>query len=547
MKRIFLYIAITASIMSLSAQTANDAITFGQQYHGGTARYMAMGGAFNALGGDFSTLSVNPAGIGIYRSNEFTFTMDLRFSESTTIVDDKITQIKDIPLSPYNTSFTETKSNFNLNSVGYVSGSDLGNSGLVRINFGFGYNRLKNYHKAYRAEVWESPHSLTDNWARSLNEDELSTLGAYLADRTYVLNRLENNAGQILKYESPLFNNNRVDYVKDVVEEGRINEWVFSTGGNVGHWLYFGATFGLQDINIRKEYFQTEYLYIDGLANSYQRYYFDDNDNQQPDVIDAINSDRYTYYSQEYTNGIGLNGKFGIIVRPLDIFRFGVAIHSPTVNFLTVESYGDMTNFTAYYDEKNNFIDPSEGGTPGEDSYTEDDYDYRTITPYKVNASAAVILGKFLAIDAEVDMVDYSTMKIKDTNGGTYVYTDANNAIKEMYKTAYNARIGAELKFAQVFALRAGASYYGSPYENNITYDGSGNMFDAADYIGDRFDYSGGFGIRAGDFFLDMAYIRSIQDNRTMVYDGALSPNEFYEMGLNHTTNRYMMTLGFKF
>mgnify|MGYP002233871926 CR=1 FL=1 len=36
----------------------------------GTARFVGMGGAMGALGGDISTIGTNPAGIGIYRSND---------------------------------------------------------------------------------------------------------------------------------------------------------------------------------------------------------------------------------------------------------------------------------------------------------------------------------------------------------------------------------------------------------------------------------------------------------------------------------------------
>lgn len=533
MKYITLFITLMASVLTLSAQSAQDAITFGQQYHGGTARYMSMGGAFNALGGDFSTLSVNPAGLGIYRSNEFSLTGDLRFSSSTTGFSD------DAPLSPLATEMTETKTNFNLNSVGYVAGSDMGSDGLVRLNFGFGYNRLKNYHKSYRGEVLGSAHSLTDSWAQPLDG---ASSGAFVADQAYLMNRVDNGNG--IELMSPLIEGATTDYVKNVIEEGRINEWVFSVGGNVGHVLYFGGTFGIQDINIEKQYTQTEYFlntpHSDPFYNDKSYHRFSD-DGATEHAYEANDEDYFNYYSQEYTNGTGLNGKFGIIVRPLDIFRFGVAVHSPTINFVTVDHYAELYNNTYYIDDNN---EETSGGKGFEDPASQD---YRTVSPYKVHASAAIILGKFLAIDAEVDMIDYSTMKIKDTNGGSYAYNEANASIKEMYKTSYNARIGAEMKFAQVVALRAGAAYYGSPYENNITYDGSNNMVDAADYSGDRFDYSAGFGIRSGDFFLDMAYIKSIQKNRTMVFDGAISPNGFEEMKLDDSTNRFMMTMGFKF
>ena len=48
-----------------SAQNEEDAIRFSRISPFGTARSAAMGGAFGALGGDLSTLSTNPGGIGV--------------------------------------------------------------------------------------------------------------------------------------------------------------------------------------------------------------------------------------------------------------------------------------------------------------------------------------------------------------------------------------------------------------------------------------------------------------------------------------------------
>ena len=65
-----------------SAQTAVEALEFTQSDMKGTARFMSMGGAFTALGGDLSTLTQNPGGIGIYRSNEVGVTMDIDIMSS---------------------------------------------------------------------------------------------------------------------------------------------------------------------------------------------------------------------------------------------------------------------------------------------------------------------------------------------------------------------------------------------------------------------------------------------------------------------------------
>ena len=76
------YILIIAGILFLfsagEAQNEVDALRFSQHYPVGTARSVGLGGAVGALGGDFTSLSVNPAGIGLYRQSEINlFTLTL--------------------------------------------------------------------------------------------------------------------------------------------------------------------------------------------------------------------------------------------------------------------------------------------------------------------------------------------------------------------------------------------------------------------------------------------------------------------------------------
>ena len=68
MKNIVLFSAIAL----LAANTANAQETYenaklANQDLNGTARYVGMGGAMDALGADLSTISSNPAGIGLFR------------------------------------------------------------------------------------------------------------------------------------------------------------------------------------------------------------------------------------------------------------------------------------------------------------------------------------------------------------------------------------------------------------------------------------------------------------------------------------------------
>lgn len=535
MKKYSIITLLVLFTLGVQAQTANDALMIGQHNAGGSARYMSMSGAFNALGGDFSTLSFNPAGLGVYRSSEFTMTGDLNFITTTAKVRPN--------LSTPATSISDMKANINLQNLGYVINTQLNSSGLVSLNFGFGYNRLKNYHRSYRAEAFSSPHSLTDNWAYSINTNGLNgaTTGAYVADQAYLLNTVR-SGDYITDAKSPLLDGSSVDYIKDVVEKGRINEWVFSVGGNYDHRVYFGATIGIQDIKMEKDFNQTEYFLNIAEAGhtnegeSYLRY-----ESAFTDRIYISNDEDYfNYNTLEKTDGFGLQAKFGVIVRPIDILRIGFALHTPSVNFMTVNQSSELTNNTWYFDDSGN---ESAGATGYEEL---NQYEYRTVSPYKVHFSTAVTLGKRVALDAEVDMIDYSSMRVMGSEGRTSTYESANDAIKAMYQMAYNARFGAEFKLMPALALRAGLAYTGSPFENNIYYKNN-NPEDAADYVGDRYTYSLGFGYRAGDFFIDCAYVLNQQSARTFVYDDAIDVYEFDEMDLDQSISQFMMTVGMKF
>ena len=70
--------------VSVWAQSEIDAYRFSQREESGSARYLSMGGAFGALGGDISAMSTNPGGLGIYRSSEVVTGVSLSFMRTNT-------------------------------------------------------------------------------------------------------------------------------------------------------------------------------------------------------------------------------------------------------------------------------------------------------------------------------------------------------------------------------------------------------------------------------------------------------------------------------
>jgi len=73
LKYLFSLILISLSLTAI-AQTDIDALNYSRWTSGATARSLAVGGAFGALGGDISTMNTNPAGLGVFRASEIALT-----------------------------------------------------------------------------------------------------------------------------------------------------------------------------------------------------------------------------------------------------------------------------------------------------------------------------------------------------------------------------------------------------------------------------------------------------------------------------------------
>ena len=70
MKKIFLSLLLGSSIVTLAQETTiNDALRYSINNLTGTARFRGMSGAFGAVGGDLSSINVNPAGSLFFNNN----------------------------------------------------------------------------------------------------------------------------------------------------------------------------------------------------------------------------------------------------------------------------------------------------------------------------------------------------------------------------------------------------------------------------------------------------------------------------------------------
>lgn len=134
---LFLVFSINFSAQSLDFHDLG--ILFSQNDHNGTARFMAMGGAFGALGGDVSSIHNNPAGLTVFNNSVFSGSLQLRDTET---------------LSNYYGSSTLTNNQFfNLSQAGTVLVFDTSsfNSDWNKFAVGFNYRITNDFDNRFTA------------------------------------------------------------------------------------------------------------------------------------------------------------------------------------------------------------------------------------------------------------------------------------------------------------------------------------------------------------------------------------------------------------
>lgn len=485
MKKI-LYIVFVSLLISnyLLAQNEVDALRYSQNFYGGTARAVSMGSAFGALGGDFSCLSTNPAGIGVYRKTELTFTPSLFYASN------KSTYL--------GSDFSDYKYNFNLNNFGFVAAFNSGeDKGWVNLNIGFGYNRLNNFHRNVLIKGVNDNNSMTDYFALRANgqtPDDLISDGSYFNEGLAWDAYLINPDTSINNLYHSAFNKYGEIQRKSIKSEGSLGEYLFSMGANYSHKFYLGGTIGIQSVKFEEN---SVYKEID-----------------EENVINNFSS--FTFNQHLKTSGAGFNFKLGTIFRPVDWVRFGFAVHTPTLLVLedvysnSIES--DLEDTTLSFNSK------------------EGKYMYELSTPLKAMGSLAFVIKKVALISVDYEFIDYSTARLRADD---YDFYDENNNIQMNYTAASNIRAGAEYRFEN-YSFRGGYSIYGNPFntsnmDNNTT----------------RTSYSLGFGIREENFFFDLAFVHSLSKEKYYLYDPNMVKND--PANITTTNNQVLATFGFKF
>lgn len=497
MKRYFILFTLILTVpFFIQAQDLTDALRYSDIQVQGTARAGSMGNAFGALGGDFTSVSINPAGIGLYRSGEFAITP---ISNNT-----KITS------SYWGNSIEETDYKFSLNNASYVSTiptQNISEAGIISVNIGIGYNRLKDFSGSAYVAGNNIDGSYLDYFADNANADVWSDYYEQLAWDTDLLLYDENNNEYFSDLQDAGYGQNQR---KSISKSGSIDEYSFAVGANFNHKLYLGASVGITDIYYRE---------------STQIFEEDINDN-----IPYFNEMSFNSYLKTY--GYGYNFKFGAIYKPVNQVRLGIAIHTPTFYKLH-DLFETSMHSSITYDDGSERYDKSSPIS---------EYDYHLETPLKATFSGAFVIAKKGLISVDYEYLNYGKAKLRNGGDG-YNFGDENMDISKAYKTAGNLRIGGEYVVNNSISLRGGYEFHPSAY-NSPAFEATQPNANA-----DLMVYSAGLGYRSGLFFADVAYRYSVIDNFESPYSTPQS--DIYPapkmIAFNTVKNNILFTLGYKF
>ncbi len=505
------------------AQLPEDVLKYSWQPTTGTARASAIGGAMGSLGGDISATYSNPAGLAFYKTADFVLSPGFNFNNNKGLF--------------RGTSAKDKDNSFNFGTSGLVAGLQGGQKWTNKAislaisrsaNFNnriyyTGENDFSSFGEQYASEAASSGLNIeTDAFFRSPNVSIATKMGVWnrFADTATVpgfpgvqlvslsmLDHLRNGTPFLVK-QSHL-----------IETSGGVTDFALGYAASMDDNIYVGGSVSIPVVRYHKRSVLREENPA-GITNNYLNF---------AELTENFN-----------TKGAGINAKLGVIIKPADLLRIGLAIHTPTWYSLEDSYRASLTtDLGAYYENP-----------PGPRTVTSDDiasfsgsgpsvYKYELITPWRFMVSGSYVLSEVEDIrmqrgfiTADVEYVTYQSNRFRNAENyddGGY-YDGLNNVMKDYYKNALNFRIGAELKYT-TFMTRLGFSYYGNPYRD-------------PEIKASRMFISGGLGYRHAGMYIDLTYIHGLQKDISFPYRLPDKANTFAET--RNTGSNLLLTLGFK-
>ena len=483
MKKIFVSVMILAAALPAIAQETYENAKLAAEDLNGTARYVGMGGAMDALGADISTIGSNPAGIGMFRRSNVSFSFGA------------ITQGDAADFAG------SKKTRMSFDQVGLVFACPSGEHSYV--NFGFNYHKSRNFgfllsaaDRLYNASQNKLTFAKAKNGLLYDGTDKygVPNVDAPFAscnqlDDMYTLNRLFDTDDNVWYYD------NASDYTMNRNHKGYIGEYDFNLSGNANDRFYWGITIGIHGVHYQHYGEYEENLY---------------------DIDEGVNYAKARVSDDRSITGHGFDLKAGVIIRPIEesAFRFGLSVATPTFYDLKTENTTSIL-FTG---------DDSSVGVNTEK------LEFKLYTPWKFGLSLGHTIGQNLALGAGFEYADYGALDTRYGTGSYYdwytdTYREDSESDKEMnrhteqtLKGVCTFKAGAEFKPMPELAVRLGYNYVAPMYQEYGFKDGT--LQCEGSYFSSATDYTNwkatnrltcGVGYQVGDLNFAFAYQYSNQ------------------------------------
>ena len=539
-KYIFFAVSLFAALSANAQETYENAKLAGEDLNG-TARYVGMGGAMEALGADISTIGSNPAGIGLFRHSNVSLSAGLLMqSDGKEFSNGKKTNLSFDQIGGVYTTRTGQKSFLNfgfnyhksknfdyiLNAAGSLNGSSQNKQSYIKgilgdeNNGGFFVRKDKNGKNVGYVDATpplpSTPPKVAYTWSQ--------------IDNLYWNSLIPGSTGTY-NYEKA------TGYTLDRAHTGYIGNYDFAVSGNLNDRVYLGLTFGMKDVNYK----------------GYSEYR--ENFNNAGGVL---------VRDERKVTGSGFDITAGVIVRPVaeSPFRIGAYMKSPTWYDLTT------SNVTGLVYAK---------GTTSKDSYISNSYDFKLWTPWKFGFSLGHTVGNYLALGATYEYENFSNINSRVNDGGYYNYygeyyessspdKTMNNHTKEVLKGVSTLKLGVEYKPVSNVALRIGYNYLSPKYVSDAQKDPGlaslGTAYSSTtDYTnwGEINRFTLGVGYQVKKFNIDLAYQYSAQKGsfapfsnvRDVTYTSGTTKitesNIASNTDVKNNRSQLLLTLGYRF
>jgi hypothetical protein len=482
------------------SQEITDAVRYTEENLIGTARFRGMSGAFGALGGDLSSININPAGSVVFNNNQVATTFSNYGTKNNS--------------NYFGKNETTNDNSFDLNQAGgvFVFKDANPDGNWKKISFEINYENANKFNNSIFSSGTNPNNSVSNYFLHYANGVPLtdlqnSTYGqlghgaqqAFLGYQAYIINPVNASNANNTQYFSNVPAGGNYYQENNMVSIGNNGKLSFNAATSYKDKLFLGINLNSHFTDFR----QTTSFYEDNNAPLTSNY----------------EVSRLQFDNELYTHGTGFSFQIGAIAKVTNGLRLGLAYQSPIwfnmsdeltqkISAVSASTSGELAP-DIVNPRLTNFYDP-----------------YKLQTPSKVTGSFAYVFGKSGLISVDYAMKDYSKTKFMPTNDAYFI--GINNTMGNLLNSTAELRIGGEIKIKE-WSFRGGYRSEESPYKDKNT-------------IGDLTGYSGGLGYNFGATKLDLAYSHAHRNSQQGFFSQGLTD----PANINTKNNTVSLTLLFE-